>query len=125
MNLLLLAFALAAEPPAPTPAWQPLAEDHWGHYFLDPASVVRDRAIVRFRMRGVAVRPLPDGTMAIVTSQRLDCANATMTTTGGSLYGADGRATASREVPEAQQRPEPIAPGSAQDSARRTLCPAP
>lgn len=63
--------------------------------------------------------------MAIVTSQRLDCANATMTTTGGSLYAADGRPTVSADVPEERQRPEPIAPGTAQDSARRALCPAP
>jgi hypothetical protein len=143
MSMILMALALAAQtvPAAPAPradpapptdaaqpsaraAWSPIAEDPWGHYFLDPASVRRDGDVVRFNLRAVANQDLGNGTAYFIAGHAFDCARRTFTILSAYSYRADGSFIGSRvsRPDELAGLTRPIEAGSSQERMLQTVC---
>lgn len=119
---LLAALALQAAA-APEPAWQSLGVQEGIETAYDPASVRRDGARVRVRIRGVREAVGPDGFRTATGTAEIDCAAGTSVAIDLKAYDAAGGLLLNALVPEADRRPEPIRPGSPNAAVRAAVCP--
>ena len=129
MNL--IAFALAALLAQAAPAtdangWPQIAQDGEGRYYLDPASLSREGAVVRFRIRAQVVRGGVGGTHGAVMGLAIDCASRRAGFQSVQLFDAAGNLTGERTIPPEAVDFRPITAGMSEDQMVAHVCaPAP
>lgn len=117
MSVLIAMAALAAQAAAAEPRWEPLAEEGGVAMAIDPASIARSGAVVRFTLRGSTQQPQPDGSTSGVMEVQVDCPGRNGTLLGGRSLAPDGRTVQETRIPPAQRRAAPLGAGSALDRA--------
>lgn len=117
MGVLIAMAALAAQAAAAEPRWEPLAEEGGVAMAIDPASIARSGATVRFTLRGSTQRPQPDGSTSGLMELEVDCTGRSGTLHGGRSFLPDGQVAQETRIPPAQRQAQPLRSASALDQA--------
>lgn len=128
----LAASLLAAQAASPAPlalptpesrvGWEEMLAEADGRIFIDPASVRRDGAIVRFHIRMLLAEEL-DGARQMFIRHVMDCARRTIGYEAGAAYDAEAQLIRSREDAPWEVELGPIPPGGAEEIFHQRLCP--
>ena len=117
MSVLIAIAALAAQAAGAEGRWEALADEGGVAMAIDPASIVRTGATVRFTLRGSTQRPQPDGSTSGMMELEVDCPGRNGTLLGGRSFAPDGRMLQETRIPPAQRQAQPLGAGSALDRA--------
>ena len=122
MSLALALLLQGAAAVQPAPNWQSLGAQDGIETAIDPASIRRDGARVRVRIRGSLPAAGPDGIRTVTGTTEFDCAGGTATPLDARGYDADGRLMFNGVAPQAERQAAPIRPGSPNAAVRTAVC---
>ena len=130
MTIPILVAAMLVQPAAnstsaaSTPLWTLAVSDEEGEYWLDQASVRKEGAVRRFRMRQKAREAGSRAVESVLVAYQLDCSRQTMAMESMEAFDSAGRTVATRTVPVDWLDKDPIYSGSLEEKVYLRICPA-
>lgn len=115
MSLSMAIATLAAQ--AAAAQWEPLGEEGGVAMAIDPASIARAGAIVRFTLRGATRTPQPDGSTSGTMELEVDCAAHSGTLQSGRSFAPDGSVIQETRIAPADRQASPLRAASPLDQA--------
>lgn len=102
--------------------WRPIHRDGTAQFYVDPATLQRQGS--SFTLQARAVFHTPQGEVGAFNSlMRYDCSARTLVLLHLTQFRPDGSIALDGDTAENDRTPDPIAPGSANDSVLTEYCP--